>query len=73
MFENIAWDFQSALPLMNRMALDKVPYFMKFKPPLNVRYVSILCATQKNKTKLPVIFIKYTGSKTQPDFGDIKM
>lgn len=52
MFENIAWGFQSALPHINWMVLDKVPYFMKLKPPVNVRYTGSLCATQKKKTEM---------------------
>lgn len=62
--ENTAWAFQSKLPLINWMALDKVPSFVKFKLPLNRRYASILCTTQKKKTKLTVVFIKYIDRKT---------
>lgn len=55
------------------MTLDKVSHFVKLKPPVNVRYTSILCATQKNKTKLPATFITYIDSKTGPNLGDVKM
>lgn len=40
-FENIAWGLQSALPHINWMALNKKTYFMKVKPPVNVRYASV--------------------------------
>lgn len=62
--ENTAWTSQSLLPLINWMALEKVPSFVKFKLPMNGRYASILCTTQKKKTKLTVVSIKYIGRKT---------
>lgn len=62
--ENAEWAFLSQLPLINWMALGKVPTFVKFNLPVNGRYISILCTIQKKKTQLTVVFTKYIDRKT---------